>query len=263
YDSSQDWLIAGNNFASGDNPSDPNEPVKTTIYLRLGQNFYVTDNTLGDDPVDFGPTDDMPTTAKVSWIKFDGNTVNNAQVILHGSVQHMMISNNLTNLSGEYAQYQIEPTDDMGRQMLDVTIARNTGEVTGPLGFFIDIQGDSPAGVLTIDNNLFSAPQLQVGNHMASSVFIGGNSAAAVALFSHNVWAVSTASVVNVAAGAVNYIAPSGVLNDNDFLTAAQWNSLSNVQDDQFRQVTLSGTYNLQVAIDGQMAGAILPAPLS
>lgn len=262
YSSTQDWLIAGNNFASDDNPSDPNEASKTTINLRQGSDIYIYDNTLSDAAVSFGPTEDMPTTAFVGWIVLDGNTINNTEVELHGSVQNARVSNNLTNLSGIYPQYGILPTDDMGRTMSNVTIEDNTGQVSGAVGFFIDIQGDSPAGVLTIENNLFSAPQLQVGNHMASSVFIGGNSAAAVALFSHNVWAVSTASVLNVATGAVNYVAPTGVLSDSDFLNAAQWDSLSNVQDDQFRQVSLSGIYNLQVAIDGQMAGAILPAPL-
>lgn len=97
---------------------------------------------------------------------------------------------------------------------------------------------------------------------MASSVFIGGNSAAAVALFSHNIWAASSSQ--STVSGAVNYIAPAGVLNDSYYLNAAQWNASSNVQDDRFEQITINaGSGNLQAAIDGQMAGAILPATLS
>lgn len=261
YTTSQDWLIAGNNFTSGDNTADVNEPIKTTIYLRLGQNFYLTGNTLNDDPADFGPTDDMPTTATVSWIKFDGNFVNNAQVILHGSVQHMMISNNLTNLAGIYPQYQIQPTDDMGRQMSEVTMANNTGTLVGNLGYFVNIEGSAQPSVLTIKNNLFAAPNLAIGYDMASSVFMSGSNASSVYLFSHNVWAAPSTFLAQVMPTAVNYIAPAGVLNEAYFLTVASWDSLANVQDDQFRAVTVSAS-NLQTSIDGQMAGAVLPSPL-
>lgn len=261
YTTSQDWLIAGNNFTSGDNLADVNEPIKTTIYLRLGQDFYLTGNTLSDDPADFGPTDDMPTTATVSWIKFDGNFVNNAQVILHGSVQHMLISNNFTNLSGEYPQYQIQPTDDMGRQMSDVTLANNTGVLTGPLGFFLNVEASAVSGVLKVENNLFAAPSIAIGQYMAASVFMSGSDTSAVALFSHNVWAAAGSNSSGIA-DAVNYVAPTGVLSNSDYLTSTQWNLLSNVQDDQFRQVDLSGS-TLQVVIDGAMAGAVLPPALS
>jgi hypothetical protein len=63
--------------------------------------------------------------------------------------------------------------------------------------------------------------------------------------------------------GAVNYIAPPGVLQETLMLNAAQWNALANVQNDVFESVTVNGTSNLQVAVGGQMAGAVLPAPLS
>ena len=258
YSSTEDWLIAGNNFASGDNPADSGESSKTTINLRQGDHVYIADNTLSDDAVSFGPTEDMPTSAFVGWIKFDGNTVNNAQVQLHGSVQHAMVSNNLTNLSGIYAQYVITPTDDMGRQMLDVTLSHNTGIATGAESTYIDIEGNSPFGALTIENNLYSNPSLVPGYNLAASVFIAAPNANAVALFSHNVWAAASWQFTSVP-GAVNYIAPAGVLQLNYLVTASQWDSMWNVQDDQFRQVSVSGSA-LQVAIDGQMAGAVLPA---
>jgi hypothetical protein len=174
-----------------------------------------------------------------------------------------MVSNNLTNLSGIYPQYQILPTDDMGRQIMDVTIEDNTGVVTGALGTFLDILGDSPAGALSVKNNLFSAPDLVPGVNMAASVFIAGNSPAAVALFSHNIWAAPSPQYTE-GPGAVNYIAPSGVLAASGYLTAAQWNALPNVQDDQFEAVTVSvNGFDLQLPIGGQMAGAVLPPTLS
>ena len=80
---------------------------------------------------------------------------------------------------------------------------------------------------------------------------------------SHNVWA-PPSGVMSSNPGAVNYVSPTlGVLGPYNYLTGQQWNALPNVQDDQFRAVTLGSGLDLQVPIDGQMAGAILPPPLS
>jgi hypothetical protein len=237
--------------------------AKTTINLRQGSDIYIYDNTLSDAAVSFGPTDDMPTTAYVGWVKLDGNTINNTEVELHGSVTNTMVSNNLTNLSGIYPQYQILPTDDMGRQMNNVTLENNTGVLTGQVGTFLDIEGNSPAGALTVKNNLFSAPNLLEGDDMSASVFISGNSAAAVALFSDNIWASASSQFAGYS-GAVNYIAPANVLQDNYYLTAAQWDALPNVLGDQFETINVNPTSgNLQASINGQMAGAVLPASIA
>ena len=99
-----------------------------------------------------------------------------------------------------------------------------------------------------------------MGDNFATSVFVNASNAGSVSSFSHNVWAAANPNYYYLS-GAVNFIAPS--LDSTKFLTATQWNSLGNVQDDQFRQVAVSGTTNLQVSIDGQMAGAVLPSPLS
>ncbi|HEY2587202.1 MAG TPA: DUF4082 domain-containing protein [Tepidisphaeraceae bacterium] len=263
FPTTEDWLIDGNNFTGNNNPADPGEMEKTTINIRQGDHIDIEGNTLAGATASFGPTDDMSTSANVSWIKFDGNVMNNAAIELHGSVWHTMVSNNLTNLGGYYPQIQLLPTDDMGRQMQDVTIQNNTGELTGSGGTFIGITGDSPAGVLTIKNNLFASAGGQVGVYNSGSVGIYANSANAVALFSHNVWAPPSGQLANNPGG-VNYIsATDGVLGWYNYLTAQQWNSLPNVQDDQFRAVSMPSGLNLQVPIDGQMAGAILPPPLT
>lgn len=254
------WLIAGNNFAGNANPADTGEGAKTTINIRAGDHVYVADNTLTGDAISVGPDDALGASATVSWFKLDGNTINNAQTYLHGSVQHAMVSNNLMNI--EYFPHMtLDTTDDLGRQMMDVTVQNNTGIMQTSTGSFLQINGNSPAGVITVKNNLFAAPNLVPGQNLAVSVYIDAADASAVALFSHNVWAAATAFFWQ-APGAVNYIAPPGVYNNTNFLNAAQWNALPNVQQDQFAQVTVSGS-NLQSTLGGQVAGAVLPAPLS
>jgi hypothetical protein len=180
---------------------------------------------------------------------------------LSGSVENMMISDNLTNLSGIYPQYQIIPTDDMGRQMGNVTMQNNTGVLSGQVGTFLRIEGNSPIGALTVENNLFSAPNIQIGNDISTSVFIAGSNSNAVKLFSNNVWAAPATTLVTSNPTAVNYIAPPNVLDDNYYLSEALWGTLSNVHGDEFELVTINpSSGKLQVAINGQMAGAVLPA---
>ncbi|HSU66182.1 MAG TPA: DUF4082 domain-containing protein [Tepidisphaeraceae bacterium] len=259
YTSTSDWLIAGNNFTSNANPADPGEFVKTTINIRAGDHVYITNNTLAGATASFAPDTALPQNTVVGWIKLDGNVINNAQIELHGSVQHAMISNNLINFS-YYPDFNIQTTDSMGRTMADITIANNTGESQSTNATFMAITGNSPAGVLTIKNNLFAAPNDATSINFAVSVYVLASDASAVALFSHNVWA--QPSTWPGTAGAVNYIAPSGIYDNGDFKTLAQWNALPNVQDDHSQVTNLSGS-NLQTSIDGQMAGAVLPPPIS
>lgn len=259
YTSSYDWLIAGNNFTNDVNPADPGEGAKTTINLRAGDHFFISDNTLSDAALSFGPDDALGADATVSWIKLDGNTINNAQTDLHGSVQHAMISNNLINME-YYPDITLQTSDDMNRPMNDVTVAYNTGVLQSDRGSFLQIIGNSPGGVLTIKNNLFAAPNLATTVDFATSVIVTAPDLGAASLFSHNIWA--QPSVRSQTFNAINYVAAAGVYTNAGFMTLAQWNALPNVQDDHAVQTWVSGS-NLQAPIDGQMAGAVLPAPLS
>lgn len=258
-------LIAGNNF---DNPAwdggDSGDTAKTTINIRAGSWVYIWNNKLSDGTVSIGP--DSPLAAlsvTIPWVKFDGNFLNHAQFFMHGSVQHAMVSNNFSNLE-YYQEFEFQPTDPNypSLQLSDITFTHNTGSQQGPVGSFLQIDGELPKGVITVTDNLFSAPNLQPGNQFATSVFIKANTAGAVALFNHNVWAPAAGTALRYyLPGGVNYISPGYTLLA--FLTAQSWDSLPNVGDDQFRTVWVSLGGSLQTSIDGEMAGAVLPAPLS
>jgi hypothetical protein len=260
YTSTSGWLIAGNNFANDVNPSDPNETPKTTINIRAGDHIFITDNTLSDDALSVGPDDSLPQSTVVSWIAIEGNTIINAQTYLHGSVVYAMVSNNVMSIE-TYPDITLQTIDDMGRQMGQVYVEDNTGILQGSIGSFMQIEGDSPAGIITLKNNFYSAPNLITGDDIATSLFVQSTDAGAIALSSDNIWGATNPTLWE-AAGAAIYIAPAGVLQNTSFLTAGQWNSLGNVQNDQFARLSASGS-NYTTTLNGVTAGAVLPAKLS
>jgi hypothetical protein len=256
-------LIAGNTLANPTNGGgDSADSAKTTINIRAGQYVYVTDNKLSDGTVAIGPDDALPENTVVPWFKFDGNTLNNAQLYIHSSVQHAMIDNNFSNLE-YYQQFEIDLGDAgyPSRRMVDITFTHNTGIQQGTIGSMLQIDGDQYSGVITVTDNLFAAPNLQPGNQFATSVMIKANSANAIAWDDNNVWAApSPAFNYWYVPQGVNFIAAG--LDPSKFLTASSWNNLSNVGTDSFKSVRVSAGGNLQTSGIGQLIGAVLPAPL-
>ena len=213
-------------------------------------------------PWPLGQDDALPENTTVPWFKFEGNTLSNAQLYVHSSVQHAMIDNNFSNLE-YYQQFEIDLGDATypSRRMVDVTFTHNTGTEQGTIGSMLQIDGDGYSGVLTVTNNLFAAPNLQPGNQFASSVMIKANSANAIAWDDNNVWAApSPAFNYWYVPQGVNFIAAG--LDPSKFLTSNSWNNLWNVGTDTFRTVSVNAGGSLQVSNNGQMVGAVLPAKL-
>jgi hypothetical protein len=198
----------------------------------------------------------------VPWLKFDGNTLQASQLYVHSSVQHGMISNNFSNLE-YYQQFEIDPHDSTypSRQMQDITFTHNTGAQQGTIGSMLQVDGDTPWHFLTVTDNVFAAPNLQPGNQFAASIMIKANTDNAIAWEDNNVWAPPSAAYAYwyVPQGVI-FIAPG--LDPSKFLTASQWNGLSNVGTDTFRSVSVNAGGSLQTSNNGQMIGAVLPAKL-
>ena len=260
-DPTQRILIAGNNLDNiSRNNVDPADFPKTTINVRAGHYFYIAGNTLSDAMIGLGPGPDAPANWSAENIVIDGNTLHNAQIYAGGNVHHLEIRNNLLDIEG-MQQIWLRPSDPQyaSRMMSDVTIENNTGIGTGPIETFLQLDGNSAAGIVTVRNNFFADPNLLPGYDFAATVVVHAWDTSAFRLFSHNVWAAGAWSYREYP-GAVNFVAP--ILDYRQFRTAAEWNAQPNVQDDQFRQISVSGN-SLQVAIDGQMAGAVLPGLLA
>jgi hypothetical protein len=253
-------LIADNNL---DNPvlsTDPGESYKTVINIRSGHYFYVTGNTISDNMIGVGPGPWTPDYWAAENIVIDGNVMHNAQIYMAGNVHHAMISNNVLDIENTQ-QIELRPLDPdyADRAMSDVYVENNTGITTSHVGEMIMLDGPSRGPVITVKDNLFAAPNFQAGSNFASSVVVHDVNASAFKLFSHNVWSASTNTNVGKAGGLI-FVNPG--YNWQAYLTATEWNNQANVKDDQFRLTAMQPGHYFQVPIDGEMAGAVLPAPL-
>lgn len=264
FQSTQDWLIAGNNFTADNNPADPGEGSKTTINIREGSYVYITDNTLTNDALAFGPEPANGADAFADWIVVDGNTLVNDQLQMAGGVHHVDVRNNFMVFNNLPSAIQLDPTSSYypTQALFDITIEHNTASTTQTMSGFLDVYGDSPVGVLTIKNNVLAAPNMIIGNGMSAPMYIDSPQTTSIfAQVSDNVWPVTVNNTVS--AGGEMYASPYPYAG-NGYYTAAQWDGLWFVHNDTFRTVAVSGGGNLTVAAaGGQTAGAVLPAALS
>lgn len=244
-------LIADNNLTNTVNPQDSAEVPKCTINFRAGSYIYITDNTLSDGTLGFGPGPWTPATDAVEYLAIVDNKINYAQVYIAGAVHHALVANNVLNLQGS-AQVIVNPIDPAGyasRYMSDITVTQNTGINLGATGNFLEVQGAARPGAITLTNNLYSAPNLVTGANMAAAVLVDTTNLNGFAVISGNVWPAGGTH----ADGAVNYVAGSWFANGWE--TPQQWNAQSVVQNDTFQDVTLpSSVYAL--ALSGTTAGA-------
>jgi Ca2+-binding RTX toxin-like protein len=253
-------LITDNNFANpSDAGGDSGDSPKTPINIRDGSYVDIENNQLSQGTVSIGPDDALPENTVVSWIKLNGNTFTNSQIQIHGSVQHMLVSNNVTDYSF-YPDIIIQTVDPVyaSRVMSDITIDHNTGILSSALGFFLEVDGDKYKNIITVTNNLFAAPNFEPGSNGAASVYILANTAGSIAYDNNNVWAPAT-GVSFLAPNAVNLIG-SGT-NMNNFVSASQWNALPNVGTDFFERLTASSGKLTTPGIN-TFIGAVLPAAI-
>lgn len=260
-DTTQRVLIAGNNLDNSYNRQsvDPLDFPKTTINIRAGHYVYITDNVLSDGMAGFGPGPWTPASDSCEWVVLDGNVFHNAQLYVAGNVHHLIARNNLFDIQ-DTAQIQIHPLDPdfASRYMSDVTITNNTGVTGSQKGAFLELDGTSPAGIITVTNNLFAAPNFQPGEGFASPVYVRATDLSAFRQFDGNIWPAPT-SLNKYKVGGVNYVSVG--LSMLAYLTPQEWNSLGNVGSDSFARVVLPGG-SFQASNGRILVGAVLPPPL-
>lgn len=254
-------LIAGNNFDNSYSRQgvDPADFPKCTINIRAGHYVYIADNTLSDGMAGFGPGPWTPASDACEWVVLDGNTFHNAELYLAGNVHHLIARNNRFDLQ-DTAQIRIVPLDPdyASRVMSDITITNNTGVTNSQKGNFLELDGGSPRGIITVTNNLFAAPNFEPGMGFAAPIYVRAPDLSAFALFNNNVWTAPT-TFNRYKANGVNYVSVG--LSMLQYLTPQEWNNLPNVGTDQFLQTVLGGS-NLQRTVGGIAVGAVLPPPL-
>ncbi|HXE53068.1 MAG TPA: PKD domain-containing protein, partial [Tepidisphaeraceae bacterium] len=245
--------IAGNNFAKPLNPQDPGETMKCTVNFRGGSHIYVTGNVL-NGVVSFGPDDYSDLSQNVSDVVIENNRITQQLDLIDG-VHHFMVRNNVLQLDGTDQIYvKSVDTGVSGRYVTDITLTHNTGIDNATGGQFLYVAGNAQPGIITLTDNLFIAPHLQLGINMGASVLVDTPNLNAFSLISGNVWPAATGSNRDVP-GAVNYAYGSWYA-DQGWLTATEWNSQSQVENDVF-QTVLAPTDGNGIQTQFGPAGAI------
>ena len=161
-----------------------------------------------------------------------------------------MISGNVVNQNGGQA-FVLNGPDGQGRTSMDITITNNTAIDTGSTGNFIRVNG-YVAGI-TMTNNLWVAPKLQLGVYSSAPVYVANSDLSSFSKIGANIWP-SPVSVGTYADGGINFVGSS--YTSANFLTATEWNSFSVVSQDDFTNVELASTY--QISYQGITAGSNL-----
>jgi PKD repeat protein len=262
FNSTQDWLIAGNNFTGNNDPYDPNEIVKTTINIREGSDIDITDNILTGASVAFGPEVANGPGAYADWILLNGNEILNTQLQLAGGVHHFDARNNYFNLGGEYPAIQLVPTNIYfpTQTMADITLDHNTLVTNSNIAFFLEVYGPSPTGIISVKNNLFSDPNYEAGWNMAAPVYVVSPQLNSVfGAVANNIWPTSGNPVLPNE----EMYASTSLENLSGYITNSAWAGQWFVQNDQFRNVSASLSTGLATTVGSQTIGAVLPAAIS
>jgi len=246
-------LVAQNNFTNLDRQSvDPGDYAKGTVVVHNGSYVYVANNNVTGGPIGLGPlggTDGMKgdyMTQRTSWSVVEGNIFNQTQVVLNHGTENAVVRDNVINRNNGEA-ITIQGYDSTyQRDVLNVTIDHNTVINNGTQGNFIKLLGVDRN--LAVTNNVYVAPNFQV-NGYGTAVF-SVPSLASFSEIANNIWAPG-----NRADGEIMCIAtydPTGRKNPTE------WNAYSNVDNDQFLNVTLQNGYD--VTANGVIAGSRLAA---
>ncbi|HSU66184.1 MAG TPA: hypothetical protein VLJ39_04915, partial [Tepidisphaeraceae bacterium] len=246
-------LIHDNDFSKEMQPDDPGETWKTTINFRSGNYVYISGNKLNDSTVSFTIGPNMTTDEDTNWIVLEDNDFRNTQLQFNETVHHVMVRNNYFDMSWG-AQIVLMPgiLSDAYGHLTDVTITGNTGVSTGTNGQFLQVTGQMAPGTITLTQNLFIAPNLQLGWSSSAAVLVQAPDLSGFAQIADNIWPAPVTTTQGVA-GVVNYVA--GYASPTNYLTPAQWDAQNGVDNDQFTNAALSsGVY--QLTINGVTAGA-------
>ena len=253
-------LIAYNNLTNLDRSKlgDVLDYNKGTVDVHRGQYAYVANNWLYGGELRVGPRNGPAAVPgdTSQWCVFEGNHTFGHEVQIYPGTYHVMIRNNVFNMSfGE--DISVIPRNPAGDNIADITIVNNTGFITSIGGNFINITGGGAAGQITLANNLWIAPLALPGENATAAILIGDTSDKVLKISTDNVWQLP-ASFNPYAAGGVNYIYPTWA-PPHGYLTPAAWNALPNVSHDLFAATRITST--LMPVVGSVASTAARPVP--
>jgi len=243
--------VQDNNFTNLNRQAvDSNDFSKGCIEVHRGEYDWVVGNIISDGDIRVGPLGlwGEAASSNTSYCVIEDNQLTDTFIYVQTGTHHAMIADNVINNSGGQALV-LNGVDGQGRISQDITIVHNTGIDTGVQGNFIELLGY--VNGIVMNNNLWVAPKLQLGDYGAAPVRVTSGYMGSFTQITGNVWP-SPVTYGTYANGGINNIG-GGTLG-NGYVTAAQWNSQSNVGTDLFQNVSLASTY--EISFGSLLAGA-------
>jgi hypothetical protein len=217
------------------------DTAKNTLTIHEGSYVYIVGNDLHSGPLHIGPLGEADGLkdpgGRWNYAVVEDNLLDTESFTLHGA-QHVMYRNNVSTTDG-YPAYNIEGYNTTyHRGVVDATYVNNTGINHDSDGIMFLIGGSAQG--LTIQNNLYVAPNLSPGgNGAASPVYVDDSDLSSFSSISNNVWA-SGNNGTWYAGGGDNYLFSTGTASKG-FKTPHEWNSYPQVGGDIFADVPIKG----------------------
>jgi hypothetical protein len=139
---------------------------------------------------------------------------------------------------------------EYARGVKDVYIVHNTVINNAKGGKFLKVGGKVEA--ISVSNNLYVAPNYETGSSSTAPMQILCGDLSGFRTICDNVWPLPT--ITTYAEGGINYVGTGN--NSSCYKTPAEWEAYAQVKHDQYKDVTLSTTY--QVSLGGITAGAAM-----
>ena len=244
---------------------DSGDIVKGCIEMQQGSYGWIAGNRVTGGDIRIGPRGatgiygETATSSTDDCVIQDNQLTDTFLFVMPGS-HHEMIQNNVILASGGEGAIDMNGTDADGRTSSDITIRNNTVVQSGIWGNFLRVQG-WVSGV-SLYNNLYVAPQLQVAYNGAAAVYVNGADLSCFSRISDNVWPSDTVPAGKWGAGGVMYVGTQ--YTADEFVTPASWLRYSEVSGDTLQDVTTAdlaaGSYQLPAAssASGVTVGATL-----
>lgn len=231
---------------------------KGTITVHTVDYAYIAGNELTGGDLGFGPlgqadgfTDTNWQTARSRYGVIEDNHSHGALIhIDHGS-EHVMVRNNVVERNDSQG-FRVEGFNtSYNRGVVDLTIMNNTVLNNGTTGRFLWVQGAVDG--IKLKDNLYVAPRLVTGAGGSAAVYVSQSSLSSFTEIDGNIWNVP-AQVLNYADG--GYMFVGSTYSTSGHLTPTEWNAMSQVGDDYYRNITLGTSY--QGTYAGHTAGSSL-----
>ncbi|HET6247963.1 MAG TPA: PKD domain-containing protein [Tepidisphaeraceae bacterium] len=256
-------LIAYNNLTNLDRPTAVKgiTTSKGTIDVHRGAYAYVSDNWVYDGELRVGPRDG-PATVPGDITQFaviEGNHTFDHSVEIYPGTYHVMFRNNIFT-EPNMACVAITPRNAPGSNIQDITFANNTGITSTVGGQFFNITAGGAAGQLTLENNLWLAPNVVPGQHGVGGVYILDSGPQILKASDDNVWTMPK-SFNSYAAGGINYVYPTWA-PPHGYYTPAAWDALKFVSNDRFSQTAVTSNYTPVAGSVAATAGIPVPGVL-